>query len=170
MEDHAVQTIHAFDSCYTTGQIQMLKIIFAHLPREHQGSFAVYIKLMELLHAFSLINNPPYSTFLTCGKKLSADFFGGNNEDSVAFLQELLQFSGPVEAQKIKNMIQMLENMRKMQEMMEMIQMMQEMFPEGAGDMSGGFSGNPMDFISGLMGGPDGSGMNMGDLFGMFNH
>ncbi len=171
MEEHAIETINAFDSCFTTRQIQMLKILFSHLPRKHQGGFAVYIKLLELRNAFSLMKNPTFCRFPCTGKTLTADFFNGDNESSISFLQELLHFSGPEEAQKIKNMIQMMENMKKMQEMMEMIQMMQEMFPEGVGNMDSAASGNPMDFLSGIMGGMsnmDGSGMNMNDLFGMF--
>lgn len=174
MEERAVQTINAFDSYFTTKRIQMLKILFSHLLPGQQGGFAVYIKLLELQHAFSLLHNPPRDDFPGCGKGLSADFFGGDNEDTISLLQELLHFSGPDERKRIENMIQMMENMKKMQEMMEMIQMLQEMFPEGMGDGDGGQS--PMDFFSGMMGMPDlsgmpgmdNSGMNMADIFGMF--
>ncbi len=168
MEDHTIQTITTFDSCFTTRQIQMMKILFSHLPSKQQGGFAVYIKLMELMHAFFLMKNPPLCGFPYCGKVLSADFFSGDNEDSISFLQELLHFSGPEEGQKIRNMIQMMENMKKMQEAMEMIKMMQEMFPEGFGGDGGFASGNPMDFLGGMMGGMNGTGMNMEELFGMF--
>lgn len=171
MEERAFQTISTFDSYFTTKRIQMLKILFSHLSAGQQGGFAVYIKLLELQHAFSLLQNPPTNGFPGCSKGLSADFFGGDNEDTISLLQELLHFSGPEERKKIENMIQMMENMKKMQEMMDMIKMMQEMFPEGmgGGDGSGGGQ-NPMDFLSGMMGMPgmDGSGMNMADLFGMF--
>ena len=75
---------------------------------------------------------------------MSADFFQGDNSDTVELLDELLPFSGPKERTRIENMKNMILNFKKMQEMMEMIKMMQELFPEGMG------GDNPMDLFAGM--------------------
>ena len=75
---------------------------------------------------------------------MSADFFQGDNSDTVELLDELLPFSGSRERARIENMKNMILNFKKMQEMMEMIKMMQELFPEGMG------GDNPMDLFSGM--------------------
>ena len=147
MEDQITNAINAFDSLFTTNQIQMLKILLPWLAPEHQGGFAVYIKLLELQYAFTFLRKAPGIRLFGNGKQLSADFFQGDNTDTVQLLDELLPFSGPGERQKIENMKNLILNFKKMQEMMDMIKMMQELFPEGMGG-----DGSPMDFFSNMTG------------------
>lgn len=144
MEEQNTNAITAFDSLFTNNQIQMLKILLPRLAPEHQGGFAVYIKLLELQYAFTLLRRHAGKQLFGNGKQLSADFFQGDNSDTVELLDELLPFSGPKERTRIENMKNMILNFKKMQEMMEMIKMMQELFPEGMG------GDNPMDLFAGM--------------------
>lgn len=144
MEEQNTNAITAFDSLFTNNQIQMLKILLPRLAPEHQGGFAVYIKLLELQYAFTLLRRHAGKLLFGNGKQLSADFFQGDNSDTVELLDELLPFSGPKERTRIENMKNMILNFKKMQEMMEMIKMMQELFPEGMG------GDNPMDLFAGM--------------------
>ena len=122
MEDQNTNAINAFDSLFTTNQIQMLKILLPWLAPEHQGGFAVYIKLLELQYAFTFLRKAPGIRLFGNGKQLSADFFQGDNTDTVQLLDELLPFSGPGERQKIENMKNLILNFKKMQEMMAAIE------------------------------------------------
>ena len=156
MEEQNSNAIAAFDSLFTTNQLQMLKILLPRLAPEHQGGFAVYIKLLELQYAFTFLRRHMGTRLFGNVKQLSADFFQGDNTDTVELLDELLPFSGPKERSRIENMKNMMVNFKKMQEMMEMIQMMQELFPEGMG------GDNPMDMFSGM------SDSGLSSIFEMF--
>lgn len=191
MENCSSHIINSFDSLFTTNRIQMLKIIISHLPSRQQGTFAVYIKLMELQYTFSLLQRHPNMQLFDRQSQLSFDFFNGDNEGTLELLEELLPFSSPEERSKIENMRNMMQNMKQMREMMDMIQMMQEMFPEGMGEdgnsspmnffagmSNGDNSSSPMELfsaMSGMMGNVQGmpnipNVNGMGDLFGMFDN
>ncbi|MCM1027745.1 MAG: hypothetical protein NC432_15070 [Roseburia sp.] len=147
MEEKGNNPVSAFDTLYTTNRIQMLKVLLTWLPPERQGGFAVYIKLLELQYAFSLLGRYP-GTVLSGGRRLSADLFSGDTSGAVELLDELLPFSGFAERSRIEGMKSLLQNMSRMKEMMEMLDMLKEMFPEGFG----GDTGNPMDLFSGMTG------------------
>jgi len=167
MEEQGSKTIAAFDSLFTTNRIQILKILLPRLAPEQQCGFAVYIKLLELQYTLTFLRNRPSARLFGDGKRLSANFFQGDNSDTMELLDELLPFSSPEGRAKIENMKNMLNSMKKMQEMMEMIQMMQELFPEGTG------GDNPMDFftgMSGMSGMPDMSNMDISSLLQMFGN
>lgn len=156
MEKQNTEAITAFDSLFTTNHIQMLKVLLSRLSPEAQGSFALYIKFLELQYTFSFVQKHPAVPLLGAGRQLSGSLFQGDNADTIELLDELLPFSGPEERSKIEGMKSMLQNMSKLQEMMEMMQMMQEMFPEGMG------ADNPMSMFSGM------SGTDMSSIFEMF--
>ena len=123
-----------------------------------QGSFAIYIKFLELQYTLQFLRLRPQPR-IPFSKPLSADLFSGDNSDTIELLDELLPFSGPEERTRIENMKNMLQNIAKMKEMMEMMEMMKEMFPEGFGSAGE----NSMDFFSGMAGMPD-----MSSVFEMF--
>lgn len=164
MEEQNQNTITAFDALFTTNQIQMLKILLPRLAPEHQSGFAVYIKLLELQYAFTFLRRHTGTRLFGNTKQLSADFFQGDNTDTIALLDELLPFSGPSERSKIENMKNMILNFKKMQEMMEMIKMMQELFPEGMGTDNPFSQDNPMDLFSGM------SDSGLSSIFEMFGN
>lgn len=162
MEEQGSKAISAFDSLFTTNRIQMLKILLPRLAPGQQGAFAVYIKLMELQYTMALLHSHPDIGLSGNYKQLSANFFQGDNTDTVELLDELIPFSGSEERVKIENMKRMMANMKKMQEMMDMIQMLQELFPEGMGN------GDPMDLFQGMQNMSGTSGMDISSLFQMF--
>lgn len=167
MEDQGTKSIAAFDSLFTTNRIRILKILLPRLAPEQQYGFAVYIKLLELQYTLSLLRSHSEKPLFENARQLSANFFQGDNSDTISLLDELLPFSSPEGRAKIENMKNMMINMKKMQEMMEMIQMIQELFPEGMG------GDNPMDFFTGMGGMPDMSGaqgMDIASLFQMFGN
>lgn len=157
MEEQSTNTIAAFDSLFTTNRIQMLKILLPRLIPGQQGGFAIYIKLLELQYTFSFLRLHPGIQLFGDSRRLNADFFQDDSEDTFALLDELLPFSGPQDRTRIQNMKNMMSNFKKMKEMMSMIQMMQEFFPEGMGGDQ-----NPMDLFYGLSGMP-----NMPDMAAM---
>ncbi|WP_276948506.1 hypothetical protein [Acetatifactor muris] len=156
MDEQTSKTITAFDSLFTTNRIQMLKILLPWLAPGQQGGFAVYIKLLELQYTLTFLRRHSDTHLLGSGKQLSADFFQGDNDDTLKLLDELIPFSSQGERSKIENMKNMMANFRKMQEMMDMMKMMQELFPEGMG------TDNPMDMFSGM------SDSGLSSLFQMF--
>ena len=156
MEEQNTKTITAFDSLFTTNRIQLLKILLPRLAPEQQSGFAVYIKLLELQYTLSLLRRHPGTRLMGNGRQLSADFFQGDNTDTLELLEEMLPFSGPEDRARIENIRNMIANLKKMQEMMEMIQMVQELFPEGMG------GDNPMDMFSGM------SDAGLSSIFEMF--
>ena len=161
MEDKGNGLITAFDSLFTTNRIQMLKILLSRLSPSSQGSFAVYIKFLELQYTIQFFRTHSSASMPGQGKPLSLNLLDGDNSDTLELLDELLPFSGPGEREKIESMKSMLINIGRMKEMRDMIQMMQEMFPDGFG--SGGE--NPDDILSGLAGM---NGMDISSLFQMF--
>lgn len=161
MEEKGTSPVAAFDSLFTTNKIQMLKVLLAWIPPSQQGMFAVYIKFLELQHALVLMRRP--GTLFANSRHLSADFFSGDNSDTIELLDELLPYSSQAERSRIDNMKNMLQSMGKMKEMMEMAEMMKEMFPEGFGGGDNPMGGmSPMDILSGMAGM---SGMDMSAAF-----
>ncbi len=155
MEEKGTSLVTAFDSRFTTNKIQMLKVLMSWIPSSQQGMLAVYIKFLELQYTLSLLHRPEAPMPNT--RHLSADFFSGDNSDTIELLDELLPYSSQADRSRIDGMKNMLQNMGKIKEMMEMAEMMKEMFPEGFG--SG--TDNPMDILSGMAGM---SGMDMSSI------
>ena len=52
MENQEVDPITAFDTLYTSNQLQMLKVVLPYMQSEMQHIIALYIKLNELLIAY----------------------------------------------------------------------------------------------------------------------
>lgn len=152
MEEKGTSPVTAFDSLFTTNKIQMLKVLLAWIPPSQQNMFAVYIKFLELQHTLTFLRRP--GTLFPNSRRLSADFFSGDNSDTIELLDELLPYSSQAEHFKIENMKNMLQNMGKMKEMMEMVEMMKEMFPDGFGGSGENPMGSmsPMDILSGMTG------------------
>lgn len=161
MEEKGTSPVTAFDSLFTTNKIQMLKVLFSWVPPSQQGMFAVYIKFLELQHALTLLRRP--GMLYPTGRHLSADFFSGDNSDTIELLDELLPYSSRAERSRIDNMKNMLQNMERLKEMMEMAEMMKEMFPDGFGGGENPMGGmSPMDILSNMA---EMSGMDMSAAF-----
>lgn len=145
MEEKELQKVIAFDTLFTTNQIQMMKILLTYLPPASQKSLAIYIKFMELQYTMTFFQKYPNAAIqgLPREEKL----------DTLKICDEILPLCSPNEQEKITQIRSMLQNFGQMQEMMQMVQMMQEMFPDGGPfqDMNVE-SGGGFDFLSGLTG------------------
>ena len=122
MEEKELQKVLAFDTLFTTNQLQMLKIIITYLAPSIQKSLAIYIKFMEFQYTLSFFQKHPnaYVQQLPKEEKL----------DTIKLCDEILPLCNPDEQAKVKQMRSMVNNWEQMQEMLQMLQMMQELFPE----------------------------------------
>lgn len=145
MEEKELQKVIAFDTLFTTNQIQMMKILLTYMTPSTQKSLAIYIKFMEFQYTISFFQRNPNASFNALPHE---DKF-----DISKLCTEILPLCKPDEREKLSQIRSMMENFEHMQEMMQMVQMMQEMFPDGApfGDMNGESDGG-FDFLSGLTG------------------
>ncbi len=148
--------VAAFDTLFTTNQIQMLKILLTYVEPSQQKNMAVYIKFMELQYTISFFKMHPDSS-LPC-------FSSEKGANASKICDEILPLCNPSEQDKISNMKKMMQTFENMQEMMQMIQLMKDFFPEGENC----FGGDPSSLFSGLS---NISGMdNMSQLFEMFQN
>ena len=160
MEERGTDKVIAFDTLFTTNQIQMLKVLLTYLPSSAQKNFAIYIKFMELQYTMSFFQNHP-----------NVSLFGLPHEGSMnagKLCDELLPLCDANQRKSMEQMKNMMQSFENMQQMMEMMQMMKELFPEGTGSADG----SGADFLSGLAGMsgmPDLSGMDLSQIMGMMN-
>lgn len=120
MEKQETDCITAFDTLYTTNQLQMLKILFPYLEPDMQSHIAVYIKLNELLVTLHF-SKARTSHSPVCHKKKDMDF--------PSLIKELSPFLSRDEKDMLQKMSEMMDTMENFQQISQMMQMM-----EGAGD------------------------------------
>lgn len=156
MEQHKQDKIMAFDTLFTTNHIQILKILLAYVDSSMQKNLAVYIKFLELQYTLSFFRS--YSSSALPGLCHEKDFNIANLCDE---LLPLCSHDGQEQLKQMKNMFQSFENM---QEILQMVQTMKDLFP----DSENIFGTDPSALFSGLSGMPDISGMDMSQLFEMF--
>ena len=151
MTEKGQEKIIAFDTLFTTNQIQMLKILLTYVEPSHQKAMAVYIKFLELQYTLTFFQQYPSSPLkFPKEEKLNA----------TTLCDEILPFCNPSQQEMLNNMKNIYQNYENMQEIMQMVQMMKELCPEG--DNSN--DANPMSMFSGLFGS---DGMDMSALFEM---
>ncbi len=156
MEKKNKDCITAFDSLFTTNQIQMFKILLTYMEPALQKNFCIYIKFMELQYTITFFQRHPYSSL----GELS-DHKGKNTCD---FFDEILPLCDISQREKIKQMKNMMKNLENMQEMMSTLEMLKELFPEG---METETSSDATE--SAGMGNMGMGGMDIMQLFNMFN-
>ena len=157
MEEKELQKVLAFDTLFTTNQLQMLKIIITYLAPSIQKSLAIYIKFMEFQYTLSFFQKHPnaYVQQLRKEEKL----------DTIKLCDEILPLCNPDEQAKVKQMRSMVNNWEQMQEMLQMLQMMQELFPEGTPfEPGGGEENNPLKQLFGM------SGMDFSQITNLFQN
>lgn len=159
MSEKEADKILAFDTLFTTNQIQMYKILLSYLQPAVQQKFAIYIKFMELQYTMSFFQNHPLAIL----NKLPHE----EPTNSGKIVDELLPFCDNSQRNKLNQMKSMLQNFENMKEMMETIQMMKELFPEGMGSGGNSEGGMDMSQLFNMFGGGDMSGM--ANMFDMFN-
>lgn len=110
-----------FDSLFTSGQLQMCKILFPLLPPELRGRFAILIKLQELFNAMNYVKIHPFTGF-------SSLQLPENEED---LMNTLLPYCNDDQKEKLQQFREAFQQMGQLREMMEMMSTMKELFPEG---------------------------------------
>ena len=112
--------IQAFDSLFTTNQIQICKLLLSYLEPSMQKSLAVYIKYMEFRYPISYFQLHP-EAFLPHEQ----------SPDTNMICNEILPFCSPSQKKQVEQFAGLFSNLKNMKEMMETINMMKEMFPDG---------------------------------------
>lgn len=142
-KDH--NKVIAFDTLFSTNQIQMLKIMLPYLDNQMQKTMAVYIKFLELRYTIDFYQNHPYP-LCGCLKKDQTPDFG-------QICTELLPYCTEKEKKQLEQFRNIFKSMEMYQEMMKTMEMMKDFMPDM--DM-----GNLFQNLGGL-----GDMGNMGDLF-----
>ena len=117
MENHEIDPIAAFDTLYTSNQMQMLKVILPYMQPQMQQMIAIYIKLNELIIAFRFSKGITY----TCSPGSKKEF------DFNCLLKDLSPFMSDSEKEMANQFASMQENMEQFKQMSEMMQMMNDM-------------------------------------------
>lgn len=121
----------AFDNQFTTGQLQMLKVLLPCFPPTARKSLTVFIKFQEFKYTLDILNQGTPELL-------------SHPEDPLdphsPVLDQLYPFCDTDQKEKINSIRQMKSQMEQMQEMMEMAQMMQDLFPQGDGEEGIDFS------------------------------
>jgi len=147
MNENGQDKVIAFDTLFTTNQIQMLKILMPYFDRSMQKNLAIYIKYLELQYTLGFFKKHPTASIPL---KQEPSF------DIPKLCSEVMPYCGPKEKARMESMRNMYQTFENYKEMMEMVQMMQEIFPEGENPLeSMGFG---MDSLAGMEG--------LGDLAG----
>lgn len=117
MENQEVDPITAFDTLYTSNQLQMLKIVLPYMQSEMQHIIALYIKLNELLIAYHFYKRNKSNP----AKSKPKDF------DLGQMLKSLSPFLSDSEREMMNQFSSMQENMEQFKQMSSMMSMMQDM-------------------------------------------
>lgn len=122
-ENHEIDPITAFDTLYTSNQMQMLKIVLPFMSENIQRFIAIYIKLNELLIALRFSNSLKDSYCYT-----------KQEPDMTNMLKYLSPYLSDSEREMMNQFASMQENMEQFKQMSAMMQMMNDMgaSPESA--------------------------------------
>ena len=108
-----------FDSLFSSGRLQMLKVLLPCLPEDKRGTLAIYIRMQEFLHTLGFVSRAKNSIPMP------------PPPEGEALVDALLPYCDPEQERQLRSFRQTLHQMDHLKEMMEMAQMMQELFPDG---------------------------------------
>lgn len=111
MDHNEIDPVTAFDTLYTSNQLQMLKIVLPYMEGQIQRFIAIYIKLSEFMLALHFTSG-------SYPVKKEADIMG-----MVKYLSPYLSDS---EREMMEQFSSMQENMEQFKQMSAMMQMMNE--------------------------------------------
>lgn len=168
MAENGQEKIVAFDTLFTTNQIQILKILLTYIEPAQQKLIAVYIKFLELQYTLSFFQKYPASTLSFTENVPKEDAFNLSK-----LCEEILPFCSPSDREQLNQLRNLYRNFENMQEMMQMIQMMKDLFPEGENSMDGD-PGSVFSAFSGLSdmfnSQENSPGIDISQLFDMFGN
>ena len=139
--------VAAFDTLFTTNQIQKLKVFMSFLDERWQKHLAIYIKYLELQYT------------IACSRRSSFRYDGCEKNDTGNF-QSLILALKPYSAEKDRKLLEqfsgMIQTMEMFKQLAPMMDLMKNIMPDMA-DNEGMF-GNIGNLLGGLG--------NMGDSNG----
>ena len=116
-----------FDTLFTSGKLQMLKILLPCLPADKRGGLAVFIRMQELLYTIQYVQSS--------GNEVKMD----PPPKGDALYDALLPYCDPEMEKQILQMRQTMQQFEQLKDTMEMAQMMQDLMKgEGDGSMDVG--------------------------------
>ena len=115
-ETREIDPVTAFDTLYTSNQMQMLKIVLPFMQEKMQRFIAIYIKLTELMITLRFASTLNDSSCFT--KKES---------DMTTMLKYLSPYLSDSEKEMMNQFSSMQENMEQFKQMSAMMQMMNDM-------------------------------------------
>lgn len=104
-----------FDSLFTSGKLQMLKILLPCLPADKRGGLAVFIRMQELLYTIQYVQSS--------GNEVKMD----PPPKGDALYDALLPYCDPDMEKQILQMRQTMQQFEQLKDTMEMAQMMQDL-------------------------------------------
>ena len=110
-----------FDSFFTSGQLQMCKVLFPLLPPQLRGQFAIFIKMQELLNAINYVKLHPLGTFQGLQPPQSGE----------ALIDSVLPYCNEEQKESLQHFRQSFQQMEQLKDMMDMVSMMKDLFPQG---------------------------------------
>lgn len=108
-----------FDSLFSSGKFQMMKVLLPCLPEDKRGFFAVFIRMQELLYTMERVQR--------AGNVIKMD----EPLEGEPLLDTLLPLCDPPWRARILRLKQTMHQMDQWKDVLETAQMMQELFPEG---------------------------------------
>lgn len=123
MDEKEQDNVAAFDTLFTTNQIQIMKALLPCFDHPMQKYLAIYIKYQELQYTISYFKNHPY---YICGDG------SGRKPDIRKILPSLLPYCNDSQKQKVQQFEQMMSSLETYKELMEMMEIMQSMTDPGA--------------------------------------
>ena len=127
-ETHEIDPITAFDTLYTSNQIQMLKIVLPYMQEQMQRFIAIYIKFSELMIALRFAKSINEGTLPT-----------RKEADISTLLKYLSPYLSDSEKEMMNQFSSMQENMEQFKQMSTMMQIMNDM------------GGSPEDALQGFL-------------------
>jgi hypothetical protein len=123
--------VAAFDTLFTTNQIQKLKIFLSFLDDRWQKHMAVYIKYLELQYTLAYSRRYPYR--LSDGKEKDDT---GNFQ---ALIMALIPYSDEKDRKQLEQFGGVIQTMEMFQQMAPMMELMKNMMPADMTDGAGMF-------------------------------
>ncbi len=133
----AEDRILAFDTLFTTNQIQKFKILLPFLDNQMQKQMAIMIKLMELQYAISYFQNNPYQLCGCFTKETPVDFR--------SLISALSAYTDRHERQQMEHFMNIFQTMETYREVAQTFEMMKEFMPDMNFFGEGGIFGTSSD-------------------------
>ena len=124
MDNHEIDPVTAFDTLYTSNQLQMLKIVLPYMEGHIQHFIAIYIKFSEFMLALHFS---------------SGSYPSKKEPDMTGMIKNLSPYLSDSEKEMMNQFSSMQENMEQFKQMSAMMQMMNEM------------GGSPEDALQGFL-------------------